>query len=597
MQDGEGRLRQPIVVVLGHVDSGKTSILDRIRGTAVQAREAGGITQHIGASFIPAGTLRTICGSLLEEFRFEVSIPGLLFIDTPGHEAFSNLRTRGGSAADIAIVVVDATKGLEPQTYESLEILKARRVPFTIALNKVDLLPGWRPNPDGHLLRSIRAQQRSVEERLDEAIYRVVGQLSSEGFRSEAFHRVKDFMREIAIVPVSARTGEGISELLTVLIGLTQQYMKGRLMTTAGPGRGIMIELREEPGLGHTANLILVDGALEVGDTIVIGTRSGAVTTKVKALFMPKPMDEMRDPKDRFVPVKGVGAAAGVKVAAPGLEDAIAGSPLCAIGPGVDPEEVMREVVEEVRSALRSTDRLGVIVKADALGSLEALVNMLERRNVPVRIADIGPITRRDIMEATAVGEKDKYLGVILGFNVRPLPDATSEAAVRGIKIVLDSVIYSLVEGYTRWVESEKLAEARSAFSKLTPPAKMKVLPGFVFRRSDPAIFGVEILGGRLRPKVMLMNGKGKDVGVVLQIQSAGSPVQEAAGGDQVAISVRGPTMGRQVKEGEVLYTSPRSDEAKLLSERYRDVLSSDELQVLEEITAIKRGVNPLYSY
>ena len=127
------QLRQPIVVVLGHVDSGKTSLLDKIRGTAVQAREHGGITQHIGASFFPLDLLKEICGPMLGK-NMEIRIPGLLVIDTPGHEVFTNLRSRGGSAADIAILVVDIMKGLEQQTYESVEILKKKKVPLEFLL-------------------------------------------------------------------------------------------------------------------------------------------------------------------------------------------------------------------------------------------------------------------------------------------------------------------------------------------------------------------------------------------------------------------------------------------------------------------------------
>ncbi len=589
------RLRQPIVVVLGHVDAGKTSLLDRIRGTAVQVREAGGITQHIGASFIPADTLKAICGPLLTQFRFDVTVPGLLFIDTPGHEAFSNLRIRGGSAADIAVLVVDATKGLEPQSRESLEILRSRKVPFLVALNKVDLLTGWAPHPGSPLLESIKSQPKVIVDRLDEAIYRVVGQLSQVGFRSEAFYRIRDFTKEVAIVPVSARTGEGVPELLAILVGLAQQFMRRRLEVAEGPGRGIVIEVKEEPGLGYTANAILIDGELRVGDEVALGTRSGAKVTRIRALLMPRPLDEMRDPRDRFTPVESVSAAAGVKILAPGLEDVIPGTPMYVVAPG-RAEELMNAISSEVRSAIRESERVGVVVKTDALGSLEAIVSMMERRGIPIRIADIGPVTKRDVIEASVVREKDKYLGVVLGFNVRPLPEAQEEADARGVRIILDKVIYSLVEGYERWVQEEKAAEAAQAFSRLTPPAKLRILPGFVFRRSDPAIFGVEVLAGRLRSHVQLMDQDGRDVGEVLQIQSTGSPVPEAKAGEQVAISVRGPTVGRQIKEGDVLYTSPGSEEARTLMTRYRGALSEADLAVLDEIVKIKRSKNPLYA-
>ncbi|MDG6929373.1 MAG: hypothetical protein JRN29_04940, partial [Nitrososphaerota archaeon] len=315
-----------------------TSLLDEIRGTAVQVREAGGITQHIGASFFPPETLAEICGPLVGLFGGQVRIPGILVIDTPGHEAFANLRSRGGSAADIAILVVDITKGLEPQSFESIEILRSRKVPFLVALNKVDLLPGWRPK-HGRLVKQAASELEKVTvDRLDDAIYRVVGQLSTLGFSSEAYYRVKDFTKEVSIVPVSAETGEGIPELLALLVGLTQQHMAQKLVAGKGT-KGIVLEVKEEPGLGATANVILTDGVLRVGSRVAVAKRDGAEILKVRALLMPKPLDEMRDPRDRFEPVQGVRAAAGVKVTAPSLDGVLAGSPLLGLDDGMNESE------------------------------------------------------------------------------------------------------------------------------------------------------------------------------------------------------------------------------------------------------------------
>lgn len=585
----EASIRQPIVVVLGHVDSGKTSILDKIRGTAVQAREAGGITQHIGASFLPTETLKAICGHLLKAFGRDIKIPGLLVIDTPGHEVFSNLRYRGGSAADIAILVVDATKGLELQTYESIEILRQRKVPFLVALNKIDLLAGWRPMPNRPLLESIKLQDKFTREELDKAIYRVVGQLSQLGFRSEAFYRVKNFTKEVAIVPVSAITGEGIPELLTVLVGLTQEYMQRRLQYAQGPARGIVLEVKEEPGLGPTINVILINGILRVGDHIALGTREGAIFTRVKALFMPKPLDEMRDPRDKFTPVEEVKAAAGVKVCAPNLENVLAGTPLIGVRDERSEEEAKGLIESEVKRVLIETDKLGVVLKADTLGSLEALIEMVRKKGIPIRIADIGPVTKRDVVEASIVGEKDKYLGVILAFNVKVLEEA------RGVPIFRDNVIYNLIDSYTKWVEKEKEAEERAIFSSLTMPAKFRVLKGYIFRRSNPAIFGIEVLVGKVKQKAKVMNAEGEEVGIIQQIQSQGQPVEEASKGERVAISMREPIIGRHIKEGETLYTLPSSEEVKLLSTKFMSKLSEEEQQVLGEIIKLRRRIHSSY--
>jgi len=590
-------LRQPVVVVLGHVDAGKTSLLDKIRGTAVQAREAGGMTQHIGASFFPTETLLQICGPLLKKVGGSIKVPGLLVIDTPGHEAFSNLRSRGGSAADIAILVVDITRGFEAQTYESVEILSRRRVPFVVALNKIDRLPGWRSASTPYLTESLKKQDKAVLEELDARIYSVVGSLSRLGFRSEAYYRVKDFSREVAIVPVSAKTGEGIPELIMVLVGLTQHYLTKRLTTSEEQTRGIVLELREEAGLGLTANVILLDGVLKVGDTVAMVKRDGAFKTKVRGLFLPKPLDEMRDPRDRFTPVEEVRAAAGVKIAAPDLEGVLAGSPIVGLVSEDRWEEVKKAIESEVSKIFIKTDTLGVIVKADTLGSLEAITDMLKRQGVPIRIADVGAITKRDVVEASMVAKEDPYLGVILGFNVKILPDAQEAIEAERVKVFNESIIYNLIEGYTRWVQEEKEKAAAREFNTLTPVCKFKVLEGFIFRRSNPAIFGIEVLVGKLRQKVQVMNSDGKVVGTVHQIQDKGKPIEEAPRGAQVAISMMEPMVGRHIFENDILYTLPKEAEVKTLREKYLNRLSTEEQQVLDEIIQIRKKVQPTYPY
>ena len=596
-------LRQPIVVVLGHVDSGKTSLLDKIRGTAVQAREVGGITQHIGASFLPVETIKEITGPLYAKLaKAEAPIPGLLVIDTPGHEVFANLRTRGGSAADIAIVVVDVNKGFEAQTIESIDILKKRKVPFVIALNKVDMVAGWR-SFTRFVSENVKKQDIGVQTLLDEKIYSVLGTLSRLGYPSEAFWRIKDFTKEVAIVPVSARTGVGIPELLAVLVGLAQQYMAKRLERhIKGAARGIVLEFNEETGLGPSANIILLDGMLHQGDSIVIGKRDGAVFTRIKALLLPKPLDEMRDPRDKFKQVKEVIAAAGLKITSPDLEGVLAGSPLYVYNnKRKDKEELERIktlVESEVKNAIVSnTQTTGVILKCDTIGSLEAIVDLLKKANVAIRMADIGNITRRDVVEAAAVKENDRYLGVILGFNVKVLEDAHKEAQDRGVKVFNEQIIYNLVRSYTDWVTYQREHEELILFNELPPICKFQFLKGFIFRRSDPAVFGAEIQVGRLRQKVHAISEEGKKVGTVHQIQESGKAIEEATAGMQVAVSLKEPTIGRQINEGDVFYTDLNSRQAKQLLERFNHRLNDQEKEVLSMLVARKRKSDPTFGY
>jgi translation initiation factor 5B len=590
--------RQPVVVVLGHVDSGKTSLLDKIRGTAVQEREAGGITQHIGASFFPIETIRNITGQLYSKIsKSETQIPGLLVIDTPGHEIFANLRMRGGSAADIAILVVDVNKGFEPQTIESIEILRTRKVPYLIALNKIDMISGWRKSGIPFIIEEMKKQDPTIQQILDTKIYDVVGSLSRLGYNSEAFWRVKDFTKELAIVPASAATGVGIPELLAVLVGLSQQYLAKRLEQHKVGARGIVLEIGEEVGLGPSANVILLDGILKHGDSIIIAKREGAIITKIKSILLPKPLDEMRDPRDKFKPVDQVISAAGIKITSPDLDGVLAGSPLYVIEKK-DDEDALRKMVEsEVKNAIQNTDLNGVILRCDTIGSIEAIIDLLKRADIPVRSADIGHITRRDVIEASAVREKDRYLGVVLGFNVKVLDDAEKESHERDIKIFNEQIIYNLVRNYTDWVTYQREHEETILFNEIPPICKFQFMRGYIFRRNDPAVFGAEVLVGRLRQKVVVISEDGKKMGTVQQVQENGKAIEEAIKGMQVAVSIKGPVIGRQLNEDDILYTDLNSRHAKMLTERFSYRLNEEERQVFDRILIMKRKSDPAYGY
>ena len=583
-------VRQPIVCVLGHVDTGKTLLLDKIRKTSVQAREAGGITQHIGASFFPVETLKQLIGPLLSTVKGEIEIPGLLVVDTPGHEAFTNLRKRGGSVADIAILLIDVLKGFEEQTYECIEILKARKTPFLVAANKIDRIPGWSSYPDTPFLKSYQMQDPYVQEDLDNRLYSIIGVFSRLGFRADRFDRIKDFTKTVAIVPTSAKTGEGVTELLMVLVGLTQQYLKTRLQTTEGPAKGTVLEVREEPGLGLTLNIIVYDGVLRKDDLIVVGGKEKPIVTRVRAILVPKPLDEIRDPRDRFSSVEIVSAAAGVKIAAPDLEGALAGAPLYAVGENETVDEYVQLVSEEVERIRIATDVNGVVLKADTLGSLEAIAENLQRNTVPIRLADVGEVSKRDVVEASVVKEHEPLYGVVLAFNVRVLPDAEAEAEIKDVKIFKENIIYHLMDNYLSWLNAQKEAEIEDEFAKLVKPGKLRVLEGYVFRRAKPAIFGVEILAGRIKPKLTLVRAKdGREIGEIQQIQEKGKPLPEARIGMQVAISMDKPVVGRHIFEKDILYVKVPEEHAKMLLSTFMNKLTAEEQEVLKEYVEFMR--------
>ncbi|MGN6348386.1 MAG: translation initiation factor IF-2 [Candidatus Nitrosocosmicus sp.] len=556
------------------------------------------MTQHIGASFFPIEIIQSLTGPLFKKISSSDNpIPGLLVIDTPGHEVFANLRMRGGSAADIAILVVDVNKGFEPQTIESINILKKRKVPFVVAINKVDRITGWKNSNSDFISEEIKIQSKEVQLDLDNKVYSVLGSLSELGFTSEAFWRVKDFSKEIALVPVSAVSGVGIPELLTVLVGLTQQYMTQKLERHEGTARGIILEVKEEIGIGPSANIILLDGVIKQGDLIVVAKRESAVTTKIKSLLLPKPLDEMRDPRDKFRQVDMVISAAGLKITSPDLEGVVAGSPLYGLTSRNKENEIKKIVESEIKSVIVNTDSNGIILRCDTIGSIEAISEMLKKEKIPIRSADIGQISRRDVMTAAAVKDKDRYLGIILGFNVKILEDAEKEAFERGIKVFNEKIIYNLVRNYMDWVSYQKEHEESILFNELPPICKIEFMKGYVFRRSDPAVFGAEINIGKIKQKMFVMDKVGKKVGIIHQIQDKGKTIDEATRGMQVAVSINGPQIGRQINEGDIFYTYLNGNQAKLLLGRFNHKLNEEEKTVLDYIVTLRRKSDPAFGY
>jgi len=569
-------IRQPIIVFMGHVDHGKTSLQDSIRRTAVAKSEPGAITQCISSSKLCLKAVQDVCGKLLEKLNIKITIPGLLFIDTPGHAAFQNLRKRGGNLADIAVLVIDIKEGLKPQTIESIEILKQYKTPFVIAINKIDLITGWRTLKKP-LLESINQQSENTKKDLDEKLYTIVSKLSELGFNTERFDRVEDYTKQIALIPLSAKTSEGIPELLMILTGLAQRYLEKELkIEVAGPGKATILEVKEIKGLGTTLDIILHDGTIKINDTIVIGSLEKPIVTKVKALFEPE--------NKKLNTIKQATAACGLKLSAMGLDNVLSGMPLLVANENL--EEAESNIQKEVEQVIIETDKSGVIVKAESLGSLEAMINILKQSNISIRRTSIGNISKKDILEASS--DSEKLNKVILGFNVE-----VEEEVPKDVKIITNNVIYKIIEDFLAWREEKQREIQREQMSKLTMPCKIKIVPDCVFHKSHPAIVGVEVLGGVIKIGVPLMKDK-NEITHIKELQKEGKTVQEVHKGDQAAISLPKVTVDRQIKENNILYSDMSEENFKKLKE-LKKYLNPDEIQILKEIQVLKRKINPMW--
>ncbi len=581
------RTRQPIVSVLGHVDHGKTTFLDMIRGTGVVDREAGRITQHIGATEVPMKGLRKACGPLMQGKDFE--IPGLLFIDTPGHESFTSLRARGGSLADLAILIIDVMEGIMPQTLESINILKQYKTPFLIGLNKLDRINGWVVHKNQPFILNIKEQEEYLVKELDNRIFSIMGDLSSHGFNADRYDRVSDFTKSIAMVPMSALNGLGIPDALMMLVGLAQRFLSDNLQTEEGPAEGTILEVKDEKGLGTTMDSIIYSGLIRKDDTIVVGTKGKPAVLRVKSLLKPRPMDEIRDPKEKFDNIAEVYAASGVKILARNADEVISGAPLRVVREDITLEDAVEEVTNLTEPSIE-LDPEGVFIKADAIGSLEAMDHLLEKNEVSILKAETGDISERDIKEVASL--EDPLKRVILGFNVKMLPQVSDLADEYGIKVITNNVIYKIVEDHEEWYRDKKREMEEERRSEYAHPAKFLVMLDHTFRVSKPAVVGVRILAGRIRPNQSVMREDGKVIGKIQSMQLDKKTIKEGKMGDEVAMAISGPMVGRHFNEEEILYVDiPEGKVQDLL----RSELSVEEKEVLDHIIEVKRREKPTW--
>lgn len=585
------KIRSPIVSVLGHVDHGKTTLLDYIRGSTVADREAGGITQHIGATEIPMDTIDDICGDFIAKLSIKDTIPGLFFIDTPGHAAFTSLRKRGGALADLAILIVDINEGFKPQTYEAINILKMYKTPFIVAANKVDRLFGWEVHEGASFTQSFSQQAASVQTNLDLKLYELVGILHEEGFQSERFDRVTDFASQIAIIPMSAKSGEGVIELITMLLGLAQQYLTKQLeIHEDAPAKGTVLEVKEETGLGMTVDSIIYDGVLRANDEIALMDSNNVVKTKVRSILRPLPLEEMRDSKKKFKKVDEVVAAAGIKIAAPNLDDIVSGSPLRVLS---DTEDVESELLQELEDMTVDVDDEGLLVKADTIGSLEAVVHLLKEIDIPVRSAEIGDVTKRDVINASIALEENEEYGVIVAFNVKVHPKAQEDLDNSDVKLFAGDVIYQITEDYEAWIKEKQEAQKKQWLDAIVKPAKFMILPKLIFRQSKPAICGIEVEAGTVKQGYSLMNSNGDYVGTIASMENKGETLPAISRGQRVAMAINDAVAGKDFEEGDTLYIDVPEKHYKILEREFKDKLDEDEFNALGEILEIKRKNEP----
>lgn len=570
------KIRQPIVTVVGHVDHGKTSILDCFRGTCIQEDEAGGITQKISFTKFPLIQLKHAC-PIVEKQKIKLEIPGYLFIDTPGHAAFTNLRKRGGSLADLAIVVVSIKEGIKPQTAEVLQIMKQYKTPFIIALNKIDQISGWQNHKDISLKESIDSQSINSKQEFDTALLTFQGALSAHGLDSELFYEISDFTKKIALVPCSAKTAQGIPELLFMLCGLSQKFLKERLKIS-DEAKGVILEMKKEK-TGEKIEAILYDGNLKTNDEIAIASFDEPIITKIRAL------EEIEPLCSKYKTTQEATAATGLRLQLTNKEGILSGMLFQKVNKNL--QEIKKSFKKELSSAIK-LDKQGIIVKADSLGSLEALLALLKQANIRVVKAGIGLINKKDIISAKANLEIDPLDAIIVGFNTEIDGELEKSNIKSNIKILTDIVVYKLIENLEEYRKIKKAEIERERLLGLATITKLEILHKYVFRNLNPAIFGVKILSGKIKSGLKLIDETGEEIARLKTIQHERKSVQEAIENQEVAISLPGVNFERKLSDKKFLYSELSEKQFKNFKKN-KDLLSHNELKILQEIQTVKQ--------
>ncbi|KAF4131327.1 Elongation factor Tu domain 4 [Phytophthora infestans] len=587
-------LRSPICCIMGHVDTGKTKLLDNIRKTKVQDAEAGGITQQIGATFFPVEAIKQKTARLAETMKLEYRLPGLLVIDTPGHESFTNLRTRGSSLCDIAILVVDIMHGLEPQTLESLRLLRQKKAPFVVALNKIDRCYGWKTMPDMPVQEALKHQNEHVIREFEDRMKAIIVEFAEQKLNAEVYWRNKDLAHTVSLIPTSAISGEGVADLLMMLTRLTQERM-AKSLAFVDILQCTVLEVKVIEGLGTTIDTILVNGTLEEGATIVVCTLDGPVVTTIRSLLTPHPMKEIRV-KGEYLHHQKMKAAMGVKICAQGLEKAVAGTQIYVVGPDDDVEELKDSVMSDLTGILDSVKatRRGVMVQASTLGALEALLEFLRTCDppIPVSCVNIGPVHKKDVMRASVQLEHQPEFATILAFDVKVHSDATELATELGVRIFTADIIYHLFDQFTAYMDNFRMARREEFAEVAVFPCVLKILPNCVFNKKDPIILGVDVEEGILKigTPLVVPSAAGFLVGKVGSIEREHKEVDRAKKGASVAVRIdnEGSVMyGRHFDHKDKLVSRLTRQSIDALKENFREDLQKEDWQLVIKLKKV----------
>ena len=618
-------MRQPIIAVLGHVDHGKTTLLDKIRSmdtsvkSDVVARESGSITQHVGATEIPAHALNQARNKLLEfakREQKEFQSRGIVFIDTPGHDAFTTIRTRGGNLANLAILIIDIADGIKPQTVECIELLHELEKDYVIVLSKIDRIHGWTTEENRSFIESLQSQKPHAHEEFMKKIYELQGKFAEFGKNVYLYHENSNPKEDVSMVPISAIDGEGLDDLLFVIMEMSERFLAKDLTSTRAACEATIIEVKKEKGLGDTLDVLLTNGTLRQGEEFLfVNENEGYSESKIRNILRPKPFFEMKSAGNQWESVSDVQAAAAIKLIGPNFSGAVTGLPLLLKRDLQDKEFAKRwlAIVDEYQGrkltgrceqcdellyisdfdAHKETEDCrnanispkGILVKADSTGGIEALVNELKKENIPVRYSGTGPLLKREINDIIHQQE-DQLFRAVLCFNVKINPLAEELAQKHHIEIFQHDIVYALKDRFLEWREEQYSILNKEKDKELMLPGEFLFLADHTFNKKSPAIIGVRILNGKIQVGQRILNTEGNSIGLVQSIRLKGEAAFSAKKGDEVAIGIKGGNVDRNLHPEHTYLADIDSKHASTLRKRK---LAIDVQEILEKLQQLHR--------
>ena len=575
-------LKSPICSIMGHVDAGKTTLMDVLRKTNVAEKEFGGITQDINSYFVNIDTISELTSKITNKYKVEPKIPGVLLIDTPGHEVFNKLRNFGSNLCDVAIVVIDIISGVKPQTIESIKMLQENKIPFVIAATKLDTVDGYKCCNMSSLNDEFKEQEKYVLYSIDSYIQDIKYDLEKINVKAELYFKNKKPKQMYSIVPISSKTNSGLSDLLCLIVYISQEWMNSKMIYDENKKDMVIMKSYNDKKMGWVIDVIIKNGNIKVGEKYIILSTTGPQEIKVRNLIIGK--DRVREVK----------ASNCVTVIAANCSQCYSGTKLFPHTSNI------KELTKEYDNLLSSykLEKNGVLLIAPTLAMLDGLYNTF--KDVKISGVDIGNVNensiRKHLSKFENVSEKEYKCVLYFGeLSNHIYTELFNYCKSKELNFIREPVVYHLKEAYDEYKDMmvKERQEQQLIKGNAVYPCKLKIFKQHIFMKGgmDHLMFGVKIVEGKILKGSSLrlskeLQEKKPILGKIISMQKNNEEVNEGNTGDELCIRLTNPSgllYGRHFDYNDYVYSDITRESIDILKKDYRDKMEKkDWLLVIE---------------